>query len=141
MSLEANRRLVERIHGEVWSQGNAQVVREVYSPSFAAHYPKWEWGGIQEVLDLLKSWRGSFPDWHERVDDMILTEEKVVSRFTSRGTHRGVFNGIEPTGRAVEIEEIAIFRIEKGKVIEQWGAGDMLGLMRQLGMDLNKRDA
>lgn len=54
------------------------------------------------------------------------------SGFTSTGTQRGVFQGIAPTGRKVKIQEVAIFRLAHGKIVEQWGMPSVHGLLAQL---------
>jgi len=41
-----------------------------------------------------------------------------------RGTHRGEFQGIAPTGKRVEVRSIDMFRISKGKIVEHWGHVD-----------------
>ena len=55
-------------------------------------------------------------------------------RWTARGTNTGTGNGIPATGRKVQISGTAIFRFENGKIAEEWVAGDMLSLQRQLGL-------
>jgi predicted ester cyclase len=49
------------------------------------------------------------------------------------GTHRGPFQGIEPTGREVEIHVIDIVRVADGRIVEHWNCVDRLGLLAQLG--------
>jgi predicted ester cyclase len=49
-----------------------------------------------------------------------------------RGTHRGAFQGIAPTGKRVEVRAIDMFRISGGKIVEHWGhADDPSGYLRQ----------
>jgi predicted ester cyclase len=66
---------------------------------------------------------------------MIAQGDKVVTRFTWRGTHQGEFQGISPTGKQVETKGIWIHRLAGGQIVEgrQWGVVDMLGLLQQLG--------
>ena len=66
------------------------------------------------------------------MDDIVAEGDRVVIRFTSTGTHRGAFAGIAPTGRKVTIQEVAIFRVVGGKIVEQWGQPDLNGLLEQL---------
>ena len=77
--------------------------------------------------------RTAFPDWTETIEDIIAEGDKVVTRFTSRGTHKGKFMGVPPTGKKVKITEVAVFRIADGKITEQWGFPDLQGLRQQLG--------
>ena len=49
------------------------------------------------------------------------------------GRHTGEFQGIEPTGREVEIHVIDIVRVANGRIVEHWNCVDRLGLLAQLG--------
>jgi predicted ester cyclase len=60
--------------------------------------------------------------------------DRVATRWTLRGTHRGEFAGIAPTGKAVSVAGIIIWRVAGGKIREAWGSYDALGLMQQFGV-------
>jgi predicted ester cyclase len=64
---------------------------------------------------------------------MIAEGDKVVTRNSVTGTHRGEYMGIPPTGKSVTYNEIFIFRFRNGRVAESWGVVDVLLQMRQLG--------
>ncbi len=64
---------------------------------------------------------------------MISAEDKVVAGLTFRGTHRGEFQGIQPTNKKVKWSGIWIYRVANGKYIERLHNYDLLGLMQQLG--------
>ncbi|MFQ5604612.1 MAG: ester cyclase [bacterium] len=131
--LERNKEVVRKQHAEVWSKGNFEVLEEVYTSDFICHFivgP--EWRGYEGVREAVSRHRTSFPDWTERIEDIIAEGDRVVTRFRSHGTHKGEFNGITPTGRRVEIFEVAIYRIEDDRIAEQWGFPDVMGLMQQL---------
>jgi predicted ester cyclase len=114
-------------------QGNLVVADELYSPDFVCHFIAGpEWRGLEGIKGEVRRHRTSFPDWNEHVDDIIAEGDKVVIRFTSTGTQLGEFEGIAPTGRKVRIQEVAIFRLAGGKIVEQWGLPDIHGLMEQL---------
>ena len=78
-------------------------------------------------------WFAGFPDSQMTIEDLIAEGDKVVYRGTIRGTHRGAFMGIAPTGKHVTFTGIAIFRVEEGKIAELWQNLDTLGLLQQLG--------
>jgi len=133
MSSEDNKAIVRLTAEEVWSKGNLAIVDEIYAPNFVCHFivgP--DWRGREGVRQQVTMHRTSFPDWHEHIEDIIGEGDKVVIRFTSRGTHKGEFQGIPPTGKQVNIAEVAIYRIADGKIVEQWGFPDIMGLLRQL---------
>jgi steroid delta-isomerase-like uncharacterized protein len=75
-----------------------------------------------------------YPDIHLTVDDVIAEGDKVVARNTVRGTHRGEFMGVGPTGKSVTYNEIFIFRFADGRVVETWGVVDVYAQMKQIGV-------
>ena len=77
-------------------------------------------------------WAG-FPDLQISVDDLVGEDEKVAWRLTVRGTHRGEFRGIPPTGTEVRFGAQYIFGFRDGKVVERWTNFDRLGVLVQLG--------
>lgn len=76
--------------------------------------------------------RAGFPDLSITVEDVMAEGDRVAARVTMRGTHRGEFQGIAPTGKRVEVKAIDMFRISEGKIVEHWGhADDPTGFLRQ----------
>ena len=131
--LAENKAIVLRSEHELWSKGDLAVAAELYSPRFVCHFVVGpEWKGVKGIEDEVASHRRSFPDWHEKVDDIVAEGDEVVIRFTSTGTQLGEFQGMVPTGRKVRIQEMAIFRLSHGKIVEQWGMPDIHGLLAQL---------
>lgn len=131
--LSENKAIVLRSESALWSKGDLAVADELYSPDFLCHFVVGpDWKGIEGIKNEVASHRRSFPDWHEKVDDIVAQGDKVVIRFTSTGTQLGEFQGIPPTGRKVKIQEMAIFRLSHGKIVEQWGMPDIHGLLAQL---------
>jgi predicted ester cyclase len=71
------------------------------------------------------------------IEDILGADEKVALRWTMTGTHEGgPMFGVEPTGQEVELTAIEINRFEDGKLIETWTQSDQLGLVQQLGGEL-----
>ncbi len=64
---------------------------------------------------------------------MIAEGDRVVVRYTLRGTHTGNYMGIAPAGKQVTQTGITINRFANGKAVELWGNVDDLGLLQQLG--------
>ena len=89
--------------------------------------------GPEGVKQFIAAPRRAFPDFQTTIDDILAQGDKVVVRFTARGTHRGKFQGVAPTGKQVTWAGINIYQITGGKIAETWQLGDALGLMQQLG--------
>lgn len=131
--IERNRNLVLRSHAEVWSAGDLAAVEELYSPDFVCHFlvgP--DWRGPDGLRSQVARLRSAFPDWKESVEDVVAEGDRVVTRFTSTGTHLGEFQAIPATGARVVVREVAIHRIADGRIAEQWGFPDVAGLREQL---------
>lgn len=127
---------VRNLH-DIWNSGNVSAIDKVYSEDFVAHWPPSseipERRGLDGIRLGVARIRGAFPDWHEQVLDLFASGDKVASRYVSRGTHCGVYWGIEPTGRRIEVEEISIFACgPDGRVVEQWCLIDELARLQQL---------
>ena len=65
-------------------------------------------------------WLAAFPDTVVTVEDIVVSGDRVVGRFTYRATHAGEFMGVLPSGKRVEIRSIDIWRVEGGKFVEHW---------------------
>jgi len=76
---------------------------------------------------------GAFPDLRVEIHDQVAEGDKVVTRKTFHGTHRGDFMGIPPSGAGVAFDVIDIVRVRNGKMTEHWNVVDALALMTQLG--------
>ena len=68
--------------------------------------------------------RAGFPDLSITVEDVMTEGDRVAARVVMRGTHRGEFQGISPTGKRVEVRAMDMFRISDGKIVEHWGHAD-----------------
>lgn len=85
-----------------------------------------------ELERLERQFAAAFPDAHHTIDDLIAEGDRVVLRTTAQATHEGEFEGIPPTGRAVEFTGLVVYRIAGDKIAESWGEIDFLRLIREL---------
>ena len=85
-------------------------------------------------------WRTSIPDFHVTLDDIFAEGDKVVVRWTVRGTHQGNIElgsmgiTVPPTGKQISFVGMDIFHFRGGKIVEAWRNWDRLGLFQQLGV-------
>jgi steroid delta-isomerase-like uncharacterized protein len=132
-----NKTLVRRLWEEASRRGLQTVLEEFLAPDVVSHPP-----GSASPLPVrgLEAWKrfvaaqfGAFPDLAVTVEDLIAEGDRVGARVTARGTHTGELMGLSPTGKRVSFAGMEVLRIADGKIAEQWGQFDGLGLMRQLG--------
>lgn len=118
MSTEEYKAIVRRVVEEGTNGKNLYIFDELVSPSFVDHEAGPEPGGPEGEKRLMEMITIAFPDWRWDIEDQIAEGDKVVTRYTARGTHRGEFWGIAPTGEEVEVIGINIVRIREGKIVE-----------------------
>src|SRR5229473_286320 len=68
------------------------------------------------------------------INDQIAEGDKVVTRWTATGTHKGQLMAIAPTNKHATVTGVDIDRYQDGKVVEAWASYDMFGLLQQLGV-------
>lgn len=130
-----NKELVRRFVEEVLNRANPDAAGELLHPDFAGHYPGMPpVDGLEAWKQLASAYFSAFPDLQETVEDAVAEDDRVVYRVTWRATHTGDLMGIPPTGRRVSVAGMRIVRIADGKIAEQWGTDDTLGMMQQLGI-------
>jgi steroid delta-isomerase-like uncharacterized protein len=137
MSTEKNKALVRRWWEEAFNARNLDVTDEVYAPSFVYEAPGFELApGPEGVKEALRMQFSALPDTRLTVDELFAEGDKVVTRFTTRGTHTGEggFFGIPPTGKRVATSGITISRLADGKIVEAWTQADALGMLQQMGV-------
>ena len=132
MSLEKNKALVRHYLEEIYNKKNVAAIDELMAPNLIVHAygPPSDRESYKQSVSMLLT---GFPDYHLTVEDVVAEGDKVAVHFTWRGTHKGQFAGIAPTGKQVKVTAMTIHRIADGKVVETWGLVDRLGHMQQLG--------
>ncbi|WP_433466109.1 ester cyclase [Spirillospora sp. CA-128828] len=90
--------------------------------------------GAEALKEVFRRLTRAFPDLNVAVEDVIAEGDRVVSRNTVTGTHKGEYMGVPPTGRSITYNEIFVYRFADGRVAETWGVVDVLAQLRQLGL-------
>jgi predicted ester cyclase len=134
----SNKTTFSRLH-DATNSGDVELIHktidELDEPDAAIHSPLPSAAtGAQFLKDVFATLLRAFPDLRIRSEDLIEEGDKIVSRNTVTGTHRGDYMGVSPTGRAVTYNEIFIMRFVGGRIAETWGVVDVLSQMRQLGV-------
>ena len=131
MSTEDNKALARRAFEETINQRNWAVFDELHVPDYVCHYASRTIQGREPFKQFLSMLLTAFPDVHVTIEDLIGEGDRVVIRYTYRGTHKGDLMGIPPTGKQVAVTGIEIMRVANGKILEEWIISD---LMQQIGV-------
>ncbi len=134
MSAEANKAAVRRFHEEAVNGRSPDALDELCLSDVHVHHPPSP--GPTDLAtgkQLLVMFLAAFPDVRNTIDEMVAEGDRVVTRGTMRGTHRGELMGMPSTGREVTMGWISFDRFVDGRFAERWVVQDNLGLLQQLG--------
>ncbi|HZN88487.1 MAG TPA: ester cyclase [Thermoleophilaceae bacterium] len=120
-TLEANKALIRRVFEEVIPAGDASAMRELAAPDFLDHDPlPGQPPGAAGAEYVVATMHGAHPDLRFTIEDLVAEGDRVVIRWTLRGTNTGPLFGRPPTGQEVELAAVVIFRIADGRLAERW---------------------
>ena len=135
MSESQNIATIGRFIEEVINQGHLDAADELVEADFIELDPlpgqRQGREGLKEVIAMM---RAGFPDLDWVIDETVAAGDKVVSRFTWRGTQKGAFLGIPATNKPVTVRGVVIDRLSGGKMADSRILMDTFGLMQQLGV-------
>jgi predicted ester cyclase len=130
----ANKAAVARFNKEVIEGGSEAAFRELMSPDFVNRTaaPGMSAGPDGMLFMFNAVLRPALPDLRVEIHDQVAEGDKVTTRKTLRGTHRGELLGIPPTGAEVAIDVIDIVRLRDGRYVEHWGVNTLPAVLAQL---------
>jgi steroid delta-isomerase-like uncharacterized protein len=137
MSTETNKAIIRRYLDEIFNDGNLAVADEIIAPDYKSIGPGALPGvppGPEGSKMLVRTYRNAFPDIHFTVDEQIAEGDKVMTRWTAHGTHKGELAGIPPTGKSVTVTGMIEDLIVNGQIVERWDIFDQFGMLQQLGV-------
>lgn len=138
---DENKEIVRRYYEDAFNEERTDLLDELIAEDVVNHDPLSddtltadEARGFEGFRRHVEVAHEGFPDAAVTIDEMIGEDDKVLVRFEFTGTHEGRFGGIEPTGERVSGSNMALFRIEDGKIVERWLESDNLEMLQQLGV-------
>jgi steroid delta-isomerase-like uncharacterized protein len=135
MDADANKAAERRLKESVWDRHDPDAADEFVHPDVVEHNAMTgESQGREGYKRTLRLAFAAFPDAELVVHDLIAEGDRVVERWTIRGTHQGEFMGIAATNSRLDLGGVDIYRYADGKRVETWSYFDRLELLRQLGV-------
>ncbi|HKY45892.1 MAG TPA: ester cyclase [Pyrinomonadaceae bacterium] len=135
---EENKQLLRRWFEEVWNNGRAELIEELFDENGIAHGlsddPAKPIKGPKDYTPFYKEFREGFPNLSIVIEDLVAEGDKVAARCSVRAKHEGNFRGIAPTQSPVDFTGMTIVRIADGKIVEAWNNFDFLTMNQQCGL-------
>jgi predicted ester cyclase len=132
MNLDQNKDIARQVIDRIFVRQEDSAIDDLISPTFVPHTFGPMPPGREGLREGMQRAGAGVSEARFEIHDMIAEGDRVAVRLTSSARHTGPFMGIEPTGKRYSIDEIHIFRIADGQVVEHWHEFDKLSLMQQL---------
>jgi predicted ester cyclase len=129
---EWNKERVREIIDRIFVHQEDAAIDELISPDFVPHTFGPMPPGREGLRDGMRRAGAGISDPEFVIHDLIAEGDRVAARLTTSARHTGTFMGIEPTGRRYSIDEIHVFRLLDGLLVEHWHEFDKGQLMAQL---------
>jgi steroid delta-isomerase-like uncharacterized protein len=133
MPIQENKWLVKKLFEGINNQ-DLEVLDRLLNTDFL-----WHGNNDQSKVDYqndVEAVIAAFPDAKWVIEDILGEEDRIVVRWTFRGTHRKDWEGVPASGKRVTYAGITIFRVIEGKITEVWNNENLLSLYRQMGFKI-----
>lgn len=135
---DQNIALIEK-YIEAWNNKNLSALDEMVDSQYKFYLPSINPTPMSS--EQFKGWYKSiyhgFPDVHYDIKEILADGNKVIVWWIFTGTHENDYQGLAATGNKLEAGAIEIFKIQNGKIIEERGEVDAMGMSQQLGLSIN----
>ncbi len=131
MTRDAVLALLQRFAVEPWIIGDVDALDELVTEDYALQGGS---SGVKDLKDAIRDTRAGLPDVTVTLSDVIVEGDRVAYRWLMRGTHRGEYQGIAPTGKPINYTGITLLRLDDGKVAEDWFESSSPSASEQLGI-------
>jgi steroid delta-isomerase-like uncharacterized protein len=127
--------IVRRVMEEVWNKGNFAVLDELLADNYVTHGPLiGDANGRSAAKNEATMYRTAYPDLILTIDEIVSAGDRVLVRWTGRGTHKGSFMGVAPTNRKGVVHGMTLSRLQGGKIVEEHTTFDTLALFQSMGL-------
>lgn len=110
-----------------------QSMDRYYAQDFIRHSDKKDYD-LNSLKEGIRSLYQGFPNLSRRQFDLLADGDRVAYRWEAEGTHQGEYMGVRPTGKPVRAAGMVMCRIADGRIVEEWGSWNKVGLLHDLGI-------
>jgi predicted ester cyclase len=127
--------LAARRYASFWDSGDPALAKAALAPDFTDRtLPAGRAQGLAGPLQASRTMKAAIPDLNCRIEQMLVSGDRVVVHLRSRGHFSGRFEDTQGKGQAVDFIATDIYRIADGRIADNWHIEDNLSLFRQLGL-------
>jgi len=130
--------LVRRWFDELFNRGELSVADEILADDVSYDGPQSlspsEVTGPEDIKGYVETYQTAFPDLYYTVEDVTVTNDTVVVRWSAMGTHENDLFGIEPTGEGFTVDGINRFTVADGAITDVVAQWDTLKMVQELGV-------
>ena len=132
-AVQRNKEIIQR-YFEGWANhGDMTVADELIATNVVLRSPPAVIQGLADYKNGMARFHTAFPDLHFAIDDLIAEGDRVVVRWTLRGTQMADYQGHPPSRQTMTVTGVSVFRITDGKIQDIHVNMDRLGQAQQLG--------
>ena len=121
---------IQSANEQLLNRGNLAGAADIFTADYTYHDTSGDVRGPEAIGQFVSGLRAAFPDLHVEVQILMEQGDKVAWIRVHRGTQRGAYMGVPPSGRSIAWQELYVTRFEGGKIAEEWGASDLGARLR-----------
>jgi steroid delta-isomerase-like uncharacterized protein len=126
-----NKEVVRKLYEVFLNTGKLESLDQVIAEDYVGPNDQ---RGPSALAETIQGIRQGFPDIQWTVEDLVAEGDKVVVRWSWRGTHSGSFRGFPASQKQVTNNAIAIYQFRDNKIVHAWMQTDQLGFLQQIGV-------
>ncbi len=126
--------VVRRFYDELWNRWSLDLIDEIVAEDIRFRGSLGTtFVGRVAFRRYMNEIRTAFPDWHNEIDELLVVEDRVMTRMTWTGTHLGELQGIAPTRATVTYVGAAFFNVRAGLIKDGWVVADTQEVWKAIG--------
>src|SRR5262245_21316962 len=134
----AQQKVVLTYFHDVLDGGKVELLDNLFHTDCAVHRPEGDFKGVAGLRSIVQGRHVSFSKFATEVHDIFESGDRVVVRLTHRVTGSGVYRFSTGThdlkDKSLTWDAIVIFRMQGGKIAEEWVSRDELGMLLSAGI-------
>jgi len=132
---EQNKAIARRVFDEIFNQGKFQVADEIYAKDFLNHGLHSD-ANLQVDQAAVHFEKQACPDLKITYGPMVAEGDLVSVLWVFRGTNTVRSGWVPATGARIEVKGITIWRIDDGRIHDEWTSMNELTIIREVAHQL-----